>query len=480
MDFQPHWRLMPRIRLYLPIQLFKLLLIFTLGGCDGRGPTIESLRAGGVLRVALVSGPHNYRVHPDELVGFDVDLLRGFCALHGLRLEVDHVATRTQAVRLLTFRKVHLAAGLFPVLTPNDPGIQFGPSTSMLQAQLIYRSDEMRPREVADLINKKIETASGGGGAAALSKLAQTNVDLTWQVASRGFSDRLLSLVESHALDYAVVPSIDFKVLRRKYPRLAVGFSVGPVHATAWMLSVRTHNSVYQALTTFLLESENTRSRAALWDRYYDHLDGFDFIDARALLRAYDERLPKFRDAFIASAHRSGFDWRLLAALSYQESHWDPTARSRTGVRGLMMLTTVTAKELGVSRLDPMQAIEGGTRYLENILARLPESIVGNERLWFALGAYNIGYGHMADARLITRRRGKDPNSWRDVREHLPLLANPSIAATTRYGLARGGETVHFIRRIRRYFDTIRQLEELPRVARETDSPYRSYGLRSL
>jgi membrane-bound lytic murein transglycosylase F len=332
----------------------------------------------------------------------------------------------------------------------------------LVQAQVIYLSGKPRPLDTAALVGAKIETLAGGVGETELTRLARTAPDLRWTTRSASSTERLLARLNAGVIDYAVVPSTDFMVMRSKYPRLEVGFDLGQLHATAWALSTRSDASVDHAVLDFFVQSEQDGLRGRLWDRYYGHYGDFDFVDARAFLRAYHERFPRLRHLFLDAAAAIGIDWRLLAALSYQESHWDPRARSPTGVRGLMMLTRSTAEHLQVSRLDPREAVDGGARYLADLRDRLPPAVGDDDRLWFALAAYNIGLGHLEDARVLTERRGGNPNVWRDIRRHLPLLSDKSVAAATRHGTARGGQAVHFVANIRRYFDAIRLLEKRP------------------
>src|SRR5690625_5909446 len=125
--------------------------------------------------------------------------------------------------------------------------------------------------------------------------------------------------------------------------------------------------------------------------------------------------LPLWKEQMQQAAEEFGLDWRLLAAIGYQESHWDPNARSYTGVRGLMMLTMAAAKDMGISnRRDPNQSIYGGAKYFRSMYNRLPESIEGADRTWMALAAYNVGMGHLEDARRLTEGHGGNPNSWSD------------------------------------------------------------------
>lgn len=145
-------------------------------------------------------------------------------------------------------------------------------------------------------------------------------------------------------------------------------------------------------------------------------------------------------------------DWRLLAAMAYQESHWNPNARSHTGVRGMMMLTGATASELGVEdRTDPLQSLRGGARFFKNLLRRLPSDIEEPDRTFLALAAYNIGMGHLEDARILTERAGGDPHLWPDVRAHLPKLQNPNHFPMTKFGFAQGEQAVSYVDNIRHY-----------------------------
>ena len=190
--------------------------------------------------------------------------------------------------------------------------------------------------------------------------------------------------------------------------------------------------------------------------RYYTYIGEFDFVDVRALNRRIDARLPKFKEHFLTAEEQTGMPADLLAAQAYQESHWDPHAKSPTGVRGMMMLTLNTAKSLGVeNRLDPVQSIDGGSRYLADRHRRLPDTIPEPDRTFLALASYNIGRGHLLDARTLARKLGKNPDSWIDMREVLPLLSDKQYYSTLRYGYARGYEPVQYVSRIRNYRDVI-------------------------
>ena len=149
-------------------------------------------------------------------------------------------------------------------------------------------------------------------------------------------------------------------------------------------------------------------------------------------------------------------DWRLLAAVGYQESHWDPDAVSPTGVKGLMMLTQDAAKDIGIKdREDPQQSILGGAKYLASMHKRIPDRIPEPDRTWLALAAYNVGLGHLEDARMLTLKNKGDADKWVDVKKNLPLLTKEKWFKQTRYGYARGREPVRYVENVRTYYDIL-------------------------
>ena len=179
-------------------------------------------------------------------------------------------------------------------------------------------------------------------------------------------------------------------------------------------------------------------------------------VEMNIFTKKIDKRLPKYIDYFKKHTRNSIFSWELIAAISYQESHWNHKAVSSTKVKGLMMLTKDTANYIGIkNRLDPNESVYGGVKYLENIFKRLPKSILGSDRIWMTLAAYNVGLGHLEDARVITERLCLNPNYWSDVKKHLPLLRLKKFYKKTKYGYARGNEPVKYVARIQAYLNVI-------------------------
>jgi len=184
-------------------------------------------------------------------------------------------------------------------------------------------------------------------------------------------------------------------------------------------------------------------------------------VEKNIFINKINNRLPDYINYFKKYTRNSIFSWELIAAISYQESHWNHKAVSKTKVKGLMMLTKDTANYVGIkNRLDPNQSVYGGVKYLESLYKRLPKSIVGSDRLWMTLASYNVGLGHLEDARILTEKHGRNPNYWSDVKKHLPLLRIKKYHKNTKYGYARGLEPVIYVERIQSYLDLLYKNEK--------------------
>jgi membrane-bound lytic murein transglycosylase F len=244
----------------------------------------------------------------------------------------------------------------------------------------------------------------------------------------------------------------------RYYPQIRTAFEVGEPEDVVLAFADDADASLFDAADSYL-QKLGGRELSRLHDRYYGHVEELDYFSAVQVANHVRSRLPTLKPYFVASGARAGIDWRLLAAIGYQESHWNPLAMSYTGVRGIMMLTNDTALRYKVSnREDPAQSIEGGARALADLLASIPPEVLEPDRTWMALAAYNQGLGHLLDARELTARRGGDNLHWVDVRDTYPLLARPRWAAKLKYGAARGREAVDFVNNVRAYFDIISML----------------------
>ena len=258
---------------------------------------------------------------------------------------------------------------------------------------------------------------------------------------------------------------------QRYYPKLIRALVLSDRKSLAWIIRDDEDQSVNEALYKWLNRYERSGKMAELRDHYFTFLSIFDYYDTSVFYERLENRLPKYKKHFIGAGEKYDIPWMILAAQSYQESHWNPNATSHTGVRGMMMLTNNTAALLGVEdRVDVKQSIYGGAKYLRVIEKRLPPEIKGKNRWAITLASYNIGYGHVLDAQELARKLNIDPNSWISLKEVLPLLTQKKYFGKLKYGYARGDEPVKYVDAIQNYYDIIQNNEakmELERVEAE-------------
>ncbi|HET8807930.1 MAG TPA: membrane-bound lytic murein transglycosylase MltF, partial [Methylophaga sp.] len=324
--------------------------------------------------------------------------------------------------------------------------------------QLIYRNGTKRPRNIAQLGNGQLEVLADSSHVEQLQRLKKEVPGLDWIVNDNIDSTGLLELLQLELIDYTIADSNEMSANQGLYPELRVAFDISDPQPLAWALKKSRDISLYQEVINFFDTIEENGFLDRLIERYYGHIRRFDYVDSRAINRRILTHLPEYQEWFMQAGEQYGFDWRLLAAIAYQESHWNPQAVSSTGVKGLMMLTRATAEQMGVEdRQDPKQSIMAGAAYLDLMRDRLPERIQEPDRTWMALAAYNIGMGHLEDARILTETNGGNPDRWTDVRENLPLLTQREWFEKTRYGYARGNEPVRYVANIRRYYDIMLQ-----------------------
>lgn len=417
---------------------------------------LERVLARGSLRVATIRSPATYLKVGGREYGMEYDLARLFAEHLGVKLEMYTEPRFAAIFDAVNSGKVDLAAATITVTPARRELVNFGPPYQHVTQEVIYRSGSMRPRDPDDLALGEIAVIDGSSYVETLRELAAGLPDLQWQEKHFNDLESLFSALARGEMDFTIADSNLFAVHRRFYPNLRRAFSISDPQPIAWAFPYGTDRSLTEVAENFFQEIADSGVLQRIKDKHHAHLQGYDRVNTPYFLRHVRERLPALREHFVAAANRFGLSWRLLAAVAYQESLWDPDAVSPTGVRGIMMLTHATASELGVSdRENPVESIFAGAEYLVRMKRKIPERIPEPDRTWMALAAYNIGYGHLEDARVLAQRLGRDPDRWRDVAKTLPLLSDRRYYVHTRYGYARGGEPVQYVRNIRSYYDIL-------------------------
>jgi len=442
-----------------------------------RGPErLPTPEEGQELIVLVRPGPAFYFPGPDgTLSGIDVDLVRRFAAEKKVRLRFALADSVAQVIAAIANGEAHIGAGGLhrpPSVaesaaagasattdrpTPGEATTDLLWTTAIASTQpvLIYNRDGYKPAHWDDLDGETVAFVADAGFESEVAATREAHPGIHWDARALPSVAALIAQVSDGTVGYAIVGSLAASLARNVYLDFEVAFPAGRKREVAWVVSSH-FGDLRQELDRFLARLRRDGTLERLADRYIADPGRIQRIDASVLQERMRTALPQYRHLFHDAQEKTGVEWRLLAAIAYQESQWDPAATSPTGVRGIMQITEDTARHLGITDLlDPAQNVVAAARYLRDIKARLPVRIHEPDRTWLALAAYNIGLGHLEDARILAQKQKLDPDLWSDVKKVLPLLAVPEYHQRAKLGYARGGMPVAFVDRVRGYYDVL-------------------------
>jgi membrane-bound lytic murein transglycosylase F len=432
---------------------FALLVLFS---GDDRPNQLEQVLQRGDLTMLTRNGASSYYLGADGPTGPEYELVREFADYLGVDLKIEAAAAFNQLATLLNQRQGELIAANLARTPAREQLFNFGPVYQETATLAVYRRGQSRPRSLPDLAGRKIMVIAGSSYEEALREASKSIPGLEWESRSDVGMEALLLAVADGAIDATLVDTTIYKLNGHYYPGVAVGFSLAGTLPLSWAFPFGPDNSLLNESYSFMQQTVESGRLQEILNAFYLPENRLDRVGMFQFLQQVRERLPKLLPLFQDIAVMHEMDWRLLAAIGYQESHWNPEASSYTGVRGVMMLTRRTANQLGVAdRLNPEQSIEGGARYFLRLRDRLPARILEPDRSWMALAAYNIGMGHLEDVRVLTQKQGGDPDSWEEVSGRLELLTQEKWHQQTRYGYARGFEARQYVENVRAYYEIL-------------------------
>lgn len=450
-----------------------LLSIFALVACDLAPNTATAIRTEipasytrndalpsfSVLTVAFCADPVNwFLTGSNNFAGFEYDLLNAFSKEVAMTISPNVAADNDDLLNKINNAQTSIGAGLYrPAEDENDKKIVWTDSFYSAETLLVYNTDARRPTDFSQISNDTVVYMKNPGMESLAEELAQKYPDIFWQAVSVPSDDAVLELVDSGVYSYALVSEHQADLAHNIYFNFATAFATGHQIEMAWALPA---NKAYlrDVLNEYIKRAQKSGLVANLAERYFHHPRRVDRNEANIFQARIREDLSEFKDVFISAQETTNIEWRLLAAVAYQESRWDPFAKSETGVRGFMQITLDTAKHLGLDaadRFDTNRSVHAAALYLQQLKKRLPEQIAEPDRTWLTLAAYNIGLGHVEDAQRLARQKGLNPYLWKDVRKTLPLLAHAEYYQSARYGYARGGMPVAYVDHVRTYYDIL-------------------------
>ena len=444
------------------------LVLIALSSCTPDPSALDRIRARGELRVVTVNSPTTYYHGTHGTEGFEFQLARKFAERLGVNLVMYPVQDSRAMREELAAGRADIAAAQ---ITADALWKEVGEPCDVYERipqLVVYRRDRPRPRSTLQIESARLSVRAGSPQEKLLERLKRTVApDLQWIATAPRAADPLED-VETGEADYAIVDEREFSFARHLYPDVRVGFTLPEARPAQWVVRRGAHD-LFEAVNRFFRSIQHSGELAQLAKEATGDSRRFEYLESRSFQHHLQARLSRYRKWFEEAGAETGIDWRLLAAIGYQESKWNPLAVSPNGASGVMMLTATTAAELGVNdRTDARESIFAGARYFVTVRNKIPERIPEPDRTWLAVAAYNVGFGHLEDARIITQIQGKNPDSWADVREHLPLLAQEKWFTRVKRGYARGWEPVQYVDRVQRFLTLLEWRPSEMVVDRET------------
>ena len=441
--------------------LIYAMVAALVGTCSSPPSMLDQVLDLGELRVVTRNTPTTYFEGPEGPAGPEFDLARRFADELGVELKIEIVDSVSEVMPYLLAGKAHMAAAGLSSTESRRQYLSFGHPYYTVDMHLIYRLGTGKPRSIEEVVGRPVEVVAESSHSDMMESLGQIYPELEWSVNADLEVTDMLERVALSEIDFTIADSTEFNIQRHFYPDLRVALDLQVGDPIAWAFKKDEADSLLTRADEFLIDGDRNGFVAQVNDRYFGHTEKFDYVGTRSFIRHFDSRLPRYLPLFEDAGQINNVDWRLLAAIGYQESHWRSHAVSPTGVRGIMMLTQATADYLDIEdRMDPESSIYGGARYYARQTERIPDSVVEPDRTWFALAAYNVGFNHIKDARQIVEWQGGDPDKWIDLSRALPLLARQNWYTRVPHGYARGWEPVLYVNNIRSYYNIIRWMTD--------------------
>lgn len=390
----------------------------------------------------------------DVAAAFELELVKLFAEQLQVEIKPIHLSTDKISGTLNTHHAHFAASGLRQYASDK---LRYSETYQTLNELIVCRDKPVRRAE--ELIARNITLVADSTQESALQTLKYRLPELRWQRQTRLTQTQLLNQLANGKIDCTIANEEQLATVRNFHPELGQGANLLLASHLAWGFPANGDEELFQLSQLFFKRIKKDGTLIRLIDQYYGHNERLEAIDASTFITQTKTVLPHYRALFEEAERLTGIQWQLLAALAYQESHWNPLATSFTNVRGMMMLTEDTADRLNVeNRLDARSSILAGARYLQQLKEELPPRIKESERIWMALAAYNQGMGHLEDARVLAAKSGLDPDSWIDLKKTLPLLSRTNYATDAKHGAARGGEAVILVETVRLYSDMLHQI----------------------
>ena len=403
------------------------------------------------IKIVTRFGPSDYYEIKSEENGYTYDVMKGFADFIGVKLIVITMDSLEDAINALNNREVDILANMG--ITNN---VKTSYAYNKVNQYIVYNSKyTAKPNEINDLNGNDIEIIDSIIIKNNLDSFLKS-IDMNLIISKEKNIDEIINLIKDNKVKYTVLNNNELAIFNKYFPEIKIGFTIGENIPSTWAIPENTNHQLEEKLSEYFTQILKTNKLKKFYTKHFTGKLQYTFVGTRSFLADFLNVFPLYEFYFKKYAKLYNHDWRLLASIGYQESKWDKDAVSYTGVRGLMMLTKNTSKEMNVEdREDPIQSIEGGAKYLKKMLRSLPDNINNDDKIWYAIASYNIGFRHIEDAMKMADNEGVDSGNWYLLEPYILRLSQSKYYKNTKYGYARGWETLKYVQNIRQYYDIL-------------------------
>jgi len=418
--------------------------------------TVERIQQAGKLRLITSNSINTYYYYEKKPTGLEYDLAMEFAKYLNVDLDIVTPGWNNMFAYLDQGKGDFIASGLAITKERLDDAT-FSIPYMTIQQRVVHHNLVFGPKNIDDMMFRTFHIRRGTSYHSRLEKIKASGIDFNYILHDNIPTEDLIAMVHNREIKFTIADSNIALLSQRYYPDIQIGIPIQEKESLAWAVHKNDTEMLAEINRFFLYANENGILKNII-DKYYENTQDFDVYELKKFHERIQDRLPKYIKIIQEESEKYNFDWRLVAAIVYQESHFNPNAKSFTNVRGLMQVTSAAAKEMGITnRLNPEQSIRAGIKYLDKMYQKFAHIQDNYQRILFALASYNIGYGHVMDALGIAEKKGLDMDTWQTLKITLPLLSKSQYYQTTKHGYARGWEPIQYIERILTYFDILKQ-----------------------
>lgn len=427
--------------------------------------SLAEIKKSGFLTVSTTYSATSYFLYKGKPMGFEYELLESFADYLGVKLKIIVAYDIDNLLPNLKNGKVDLMAHGLTVTNERKEEVDFSNYIYLTKQVLVQKKpsnwramkwstlNKSVLHDPIDLLNKTVSVREETSYRERLEHLSSELGGMIHIDTLNGelSTDEIIKMVVDGKIKYTIADDNIAKIMQSYYPILDISVPISFSQRIAWATR-KDSPELLKELNLWLTKSKKEVDYYVIYNKYFKNKKNFKKRIKSKFYSINTNKISEYDALIKKESKKLGWDWRLVTALVYQESRFDPKAKSWTGAGGLMQIMPSTAEELGVvDRLDPEDSVAGGVEYLKNIWDKFEEAKDSLQRQKLTMASYNCGYYHVLDAQKLATKRGLDKNKWDDNVENIILDLSHKIYFSdpvVKYGYVRGIEPYNYVDQI--------------------------------